>query len=601
MAEAVGILLLEAVGVVGAESTILIPGLSLAGAVGGAALIGGSIAASYLLQSTPEVPKPTDGTQVLKQGMPPRIFGYGRARLAGAYMLYETGTDGYSYDVMALHWGRIHGFVCFYLHDDLVNFSNGVLGGGVVSIQTSTGNDGRYSSTNYNGSAQDCYLDVRKGAATETHYTTVVAGLPEMWTTSHRGDGIASALLRCGPTAFDNVMHLWPRGLPKLSVVADLSPVYDPRSPANSRLPSTTWSISYNPVLQLIDYLTGDRGPQLDWDECIAPVLDELMAEANYCDELVTLADGHSEPRYQSHGWAYATTDPADVIATILATCDGWFAERGDGTISIKVGRYRTPTVTFTDAHILGYSIDKGVPDEEVVNEQRFTYTPPQNHYREAQGDPWQDSASISEIGRVRSRTMALTWVHSHTQARRLAKRAMSRHQATIRGTLQTTLYGLAGLGERWIAVQSDTLSDLANAVIEITRARIDLANAVVSFDFVLVNPNEIDAWDPDTEEGSAPDFLPVPVISVTATGSAGSQRANISFSDPNMDHLSWRVEYKRASDPSWFGQTFATYALPLQTVTLSPGTWFVRCAASAPQGTNVLGNWSALGSVVIV
>ena len=35
MAEAVGILLLEAVGVVGAESTILIPGLSLAGAVGG--------------------------------------------------------------------------------------------------------------------------------------------------------------------------------------------------------------------------------------------------------------------------------------------------------------------------------------------------------------------------------------------------------------------------------------------------------------------------------------------------------------------------------------------------------------------------------------
>ncbi|ETR75864.1 hypothetical protein X566_19045 [Afipia sp. P52-10] len=154
-----------------------------------------------------------------------------------------------------------------------------------------------------------------------------------------------------------------------LSVVADCAPVWDPRDPAQSRANPSTWQISYNPILHLIDYITEpDGGLGLEYETVIEPVLNAWMAEADLCDERVATASGGTEPRYTSNGWYQFDNEPKDVINAILATCDGWLAEAGDGTLAVKVGVYREPTVTLTQNEIFDFSLSYGQPDEQAVN-----------------------------------------------------------------------------------------------------------------------------------------------------------------------------------------------------------------------------------------
>lgn len=591
MAEAIGALLIEALFTSAATwGTVAVVSTTAATIVGTVVLAGASLAASYLLQSalTPsgtafKVPTPSDGTQTLRQPISPRFMGYGRARIAGAYMLYEE-SGGSSYDVIALHEGRIGGFILYYLADDLVTID----GSGVVTAVTG-GDDGRYTSF--------VTIKTRLGAATETAYSEIATPLSTIWTTNHRGDGVASAAMICAPISSQNYFSKYPRGLPKLSVVCDLAPLFDPRDGAQSRLDPSTWLVSRNPVLQIINYLTDVRGLGLAWDDIIQPVLDELMAEADLCDELVAKVGG-TEERYQSSGWFYLTNDPVEILGSILAACDGWMAERGDGTLALTVGRYRAPSVIISDDHIIGFTIDHGVADEEIINEIKFSYNAPDNDYKEAPGAPWRDDASIAEVGRIRSHSMTLTWVQSHPQARRIAKRAMLRHQASLRGTLTVSLFGLMALGKRWVRVQSGLVSDLADAVIEIARARIDIANARVTFDWSLINPNEIDAWDPDTEEGTPPAFpgkltlLPQLVPDNAHAVTSSDAKLQVVFTDPSRPDLGYAVEYRTPSGSgSYTRQEFDSSTLSggLMSCTTDAkpaGTYDVRIASIASQGS---------------
>jgi len=90
--------------------TAILPGLTVAGAVGTAAILTTSTAITFATAAAPKVPDGSDGSQPLRQPVPPRPFGYGRTRLAGSYMLFELQFEN-SWDVLALHHGRIAGVV----------------------------------------------------------------------------------------------------------------------------------------------------------------------------------------------------------------------------------------------------------------------------------------------------------------------------------------------------------------------------------------------------------------------------------------------------------------------------------------------------------
>jgi hypothetical protein len=604
--------------------------------LGSVVLAGVLIGVSLALK--PSLPKPNDGAQSTQQNIPPCQYGYGRARIAGPYMFYGT-KNGASFDVVALVLGKVAGFVKFFLHDDevVLNPVNGVV------ASTPEFSDGRYG----DGKVQ---ILTRRGLSTETAYVEMTDLFGAAWTENHRGDGTASLMLRCSATKDKDFQKYYPNQLPNPSAVIDFPAVWDPRDPNQSYSNRDTWDnypewsagtyakgarVLYggalyisrdnnntatpdawaywikawaNPVLQIIDFVTDPVHGMGEPHSRVLPVISDLMAEADLCDQLVNTKSG-VEPRYTSNGWFSFETDPAEVYGALLAACDGWTSPNGDGALALKVGVYRAPTApTLTARHIVAISPDFGVADEEACNELTIKFTSPDHKYREESGQAWRDEDDISERGKTRSQNLQLTWVQSHSQARRLAKRTMARLNARARGSMTTTLYGLAVLGERWVRLQYPDIDGLADVVVEITNASVDFASGRVSFNWLLVNPNEIDAWDPATEEGSPPpspddgdeDTLPVPdnVVATTSGNTATGVRVDITFDDPLRDDLTYVVRYRLTAGPgAWVEQavTDATAdgtSVHISTTTLQAGQGYdIQVASAGTRGTR--SDWS--------
>jgi hypothetical protein len=592
MPETIGLFALSELGII---NFVIIGSVTAATVAGSAILIGGSIGLQLLLnrpQSTaapggPALPPPEAGHQPLKQAISPRIVGLGRVRLAGAYVLFEA-NNGTSYDVIAFHHGRIGGIVGYYLQDDIVT----VDGSGIVDVQ----GDGRYG-------ASSITIQTRLGLATETAYSDVVSALSAIWTTSHRGDGLASLYLKCAPVAnVQDFPTIYPRQLPVPSVVADCTPIFDARDVTQSNGNDSTWQVSSNPMLQVMFFLTdSDRGMGLDYAALITPALTRLKAEADLCDMQVARNDGATEPRYASNGSYPLDSDPADVISSILDTCDGWLSQNGDGSLAFWCGVYRAPTVTLESKHIRGCSLQYGLAEEEAVNELTIDYTEPLLDYKTAPGQPWRNEQDISERGRTLSQRFALPWVYSHPQARRLAKRRDNQNNATLRGTISTTLYGIRCLGERWIQITAPDLPDLENVVIEVRGMTIDLLNATCQIKFISVNPNVIDAWDPATEEGSSPTvpsklvFPPPPVPqNIVGTGEPGTTFV-VSFDDPGRSDLTYQAAFRINGSGgaftnapimnSFVGGSFTRPTIGSIAVPFSGTTYEIKVRSFAPAG----------------
>ncbi|UPT93889.1 hypothetical protein J4G48_0031760 [Bradyrhizobium barranii subsp. apii] len=485
MPETVGLLILSTIGattsVTGigtAAVTLEIAGatFSAASIVGSAAIIGASIGLQYAL-SNPDVPKPENGAQPLKQSVPSRQRGYWTNRLSGYYLLF-LGAGGDSQDMLAFHSGPIESVLQLYLHDQPVSTIPALTHDAVCVVQSV---------------GADAFLNCVTVQAFYGYDTQNVNGIINasntsgVWTSDFAGKGIACLAMYCQSQVDPSVFtKRYPQGLPLPSVLAKCAPVWDPRDPAQSRDNRSTWRASPNPVLQLIDYLTEpDGGMGLEIDDILLPaVLAQWMDEADLCDG-----------RYYSAGFYRFDNSPESVINKILASCDGWLCEAGDGTLSLTVGVYREPIdAPLTAKHILGWSINRGIAYEELVNQLDVTYTNPAAGYVADQIDSVRDEDLISRIGEVRAKPLDLSWVQDAWQANLLAERAMLRLNASG-GTFVTDLYGLRYLGRRWIPVQFPEVAGLEDCVVEIQdRAKVDLLAGQVTFNWKLVDRDALAA-----------------------------------------------------------------------------------------------------------
>jgi hypothetical protein len=337
-----------------------------------------------------------------------------------------------------------------------------------------------------------------------------------------------------------------------------------------------------------MDYLTNDDyGMGLDWQTLIAPVIVDLTNEANLCEGVEIRLTGIGEYRYSSSGAFTIDSDPSDVVNAILDTCDGWLSENGDGTLVIRCGVYRAPSVTLLGKHIKGINLQYDLADEEVVNELTIDYTEPALDYKTVAATPWRNEEDIDERGRVRSQRLALPWVQSYTQARRLAKRRDAQNNARLRGTITTTLYGLRALGERWIRIQAPELPDLSDVVVEVRGATIDLLNNSLTFKFISIDEATIDQWNA-TEEGPQI-VIPAKVISVPPPVLGGGpfpvppsiaafyhrfvgppaaiyeSYAFVSFPNPELASMQYQVQFRIVGSPAF------TLAPPQQQLVGSP------------------------------
>lgn len=434
-----------------------------------------------------QVPEPEAQKVTRKQPRPIRVIAVGGpSRMSGAYMLRES-TGNKLGVVIAICEGRLASIDRVYLNDDRVTLSGGFVQG--------------MANEKY-GTGDLIQLETRLGEPTETHYSFLTADFGSRWPTTARGDGIASLGYLAQHRSQESFRRHFPHGEPIPSVVGP--PVcFDWRDPAQDRDDESTWQACDNPVVWLV-HLEWYRFGR-SWARCIEPALDALTEEADYCDTLVSLKAGGTEKRYRLAGNYPVNTEPAAVREAILSSMDGWLSTNGKGHLVLKAGRYIEPTFTITGEHIEGYSWKAFQADEESVNELAVSYVSPDQDYTEIEAGVWRDESDITERGLVRTENLALTWVFSRSQAMRLAKRKMTRVNAPRRGQIRTGIYGLNGLGERYIRIKNPDLASMADVVCEVMNVEVDFANSQVVFDVILADEN-IDAWDPEEEEGEQPD-----------------------------------------------------------------------------------------------
>jgi hypothetical protein len=488
------------------------------------------------------VPKPEAGQFPMKQSRPPRVVLVGDyARVSGAYMFYEVSKSVFAM-IQAINDGRIDSIAAYFIGDDKVTLD---VDGWVIDVNDGTG-DGRYVDQRVN-------IQMRSGLPTETAYADIVSRFPTLWTNNHRGDGTASICVQniapkekfrrqafpLGPTVERAAVSVAARGV-----------CYDWRDVTQDRADEATWKWSSNPVVWLV-HLEWFRWSR-NWDFSIAPVLSALTAEADYCDQIVATKTG-TEKRYRVAGWYFADTARSVVRQNILDTMDGFYTTDGRGRLVVRAGRYYAPTVTIPSRYIEGYDWNRGNETERAISQLIPSFTSAEFNYNTVECDPW----TVAEYGDPEN--MEVLWSPSLGQTRRLAKRKAARVMPSRSGVIETGPYGINTLGEQYLLPEND-LEPSMSAPVEVRNAEFDALAGGFGLTVIKADPN-IDAWNPDTEEGSpisdaerpALELLTAPTVDdVAAFYDGANTRLAVLTTGPDREDLTWLLRWRVTGNPSW-------------------------------------------------
>lgn len=546
-------------------ASTLVSGLTLGVTALGLQSLGGILGSGGIKSETLESAK--------KQPRPERVSAYGRLRLYGAWIVYETASEssvvsgggvGTAVDIFAIHDGEMDGLEQRYLNDDKVYLSGDFV---------TPGSDGRY------GDLKVSFYHTT-GTIPGTGGTNDPAKRllgPSVWTEDHRGDGVVLVFLFCAPVS-KKFQEIYPQGIaPIPSLVARWQACPDPA--AVDPLDEGGWTWTENPVRQLLHYMLVREGPRpplprshVDyatelaalrtawWNRYIAPTLDYWIDAAAVCDEARSLKAGGSEAKYRCCLAHKHTDSPEEVKSAFLTAFDGWMAPRADGAYVIYAGKSYTPTVSIGPDEIVSYTWDGGgVDDDEAVNELVCTYVSSLHDYNTVQCDPWRDDGDITARGRILSSNFDPN-VPSHAQSRYLAKRKMARQNAINRGTVTTNIAGRAARGERYINLRIEEAGAVFfDGVAEITGLSRSLTGGV-TFQWVEFDPN-VDAWTPATEEGEpaavgnrvAPESLTTPSITGSAAEFDGADAyLALDVDGPDRDDVTWFAHWRIDGATVW-------------------------------------------------
>lgn len=560
---------------------LFVPGMQAIGA----SLIVSGIGQFVVTLLTPGAPKPETTDAPIKTSRPPRVSAYGRSRLYGAYVLYETAPDGTAVDVYAIADGERDGIEAYYLADDPVTLTGTVV---------NEGDDGRYR-----GGAVNIYTT--DGSSPGAGFPAVESLLPGIWTADHRGDGVVALALTAKSVKAKVFQETFPASaVPAASIVARWQKCPDPD--AVDPLDESGWTWTENVVRQLLHYKIVREGsrpllPETDpdfetelaamrlewWNRKIAPTLSYWSAAAAVCDEEVALKGGGTEPRYRSLVSHKHTDKHEGVVANFIAAFDGWICPRNDGALIVYAGKYYAPDPVddlIGPDQIVAYTWNGGAVDDDiVVNEIICSYYSSEHDYNSVECDAWRDEADIASRGQVLSDAQDIA-VPSHGQARRLAKRRTQKMLAADRGTVTTNISGRHARGKRFVwltlAEAGTTFYDGPVEIMRMSRA----LQGGLTFDWVAADPN-VDAWNPATEEGDpaalgdrvAPSALAAPEISAYSVSFDGTgARAELTVDGPGRDDLTWFLHWRLVGAGVWGPDEQSTDADPGTAVTLITG-----------------------------
>lgn len=324
------------------------------------------------------------------------------------------------------------------------------------------------------------YVRVRKflGTESEPEMSDLMAAFPGVWTSAHRGHGLTKIHVTLRRSA-----HIFPSGLPNIKARIRGIKAYDPRTGG------TVWSD--NLAIVTGDYYTNQRyGLRYQWADL--PVAD-WQAEANICDELVTLAtdgdvladgsvvgaatpvgeakafadwyaaaqplglvikvDGttYVQPRYRANGVVQTQLEPRVIVDALLAAGTA-VRTKVAGRPAIRVAAWRTPLVTLGDDDVRGQvGIEPFAGRRDSFNTVRGKFIDATQLYKEGDFPPVGVPAAVAEDGGVESIDLQLSFVNDRLQAMRVALiRVLQNRQAyTVRVPAKLTGLDIV-CGDTW-------------------------------------------------------------------------------------------------------------------------------------------------------
>lgn len=554
----------------------------------------------------PKPPKPEKGRYPLQQTIPFRIWGVGRNRTAGVFMLYENSPNEVSVlMVQALRGHRIKSVNRYWLQDD----------------QVTVGSSGYVNALGSRYASNSVKIDHRLGLPVETAYEEAVSIFSSvgLWTNAHRGDGQASLYIRASATKNEKQMKRFPYGIPMLSVESDDAACWDPRDPDQDPDDPDTWTWTQNAALHIIWWLCfSEFGFRLDYRKAVLPVLDMWIEDVEICDEDVLNDGGGTHKRYQSNLWDTTENDPKAALNAFLAACDGHLVTRGDGARILTVGKFReSRCATLTDRDIIGHRIDYDVLPEDEVNRLIPKFTYPETDYTTTDTDYFEDVDAQLTAGRVLASDMDLVAVQNWRQARRVALREWKRQRQKARGQLDTRLSGINAVYARWVRLDTPIrLPRLNGKLVENRRSIIAITKGGFTMDIVQ-HPEDIDLWNEKTDEGQQPPVPPkpnaigivTPVINLLQSRpSEDSVYIRVVIIDPEVESYTPVARYRLADrgdgqPGAWVSQEFSDAEPSGGYISLNTGLvptdelLDVQVAFKDSGGS--YGDWSITGNIV--
>ena len=490
--------LIQALGFVGVPLATIAAIAPVLAAAAGYLLVGGALAlaAQAFAPKTPEAPKPEDGKYNLKQSVPPLTYVLGRNKKGGDYAFLEE-RAGIAYHVTVLAAHHIHSFVRHYLHDEAVTLRS----------------DGYVTSPSHFVLTDDGYLSdavqifTRDGDAASTAYAHLVAAFPSIWTTSHRGDGLATVAMNVRSVAAEDLQSTFPNGMPlHTAIIEGHDEIYDPRT--------DTYGYTENIALHRLWHLTSPVGGKLTLDDMYLP---DWQVAADVCDETVTNRSGGSEPRYHGGFWFRADNDPVEVGRIMDQAADMVIYERPDGLIGVHSGAYVAPDIRLTENDLLSVNYNPNKNKASTVLAVRGRYTDPEKGYNTA------DAAIYG-----------LPYPSEDERTKTVENQAVQRHNHISR--LQVLAYTRANAPQVSVKAHFDPAKNvpyrrfvtvhlppkLDEAVVEIIgQPKVSLRAMTIEFDGIVVPGAALYAFDAATQEGIPganvepvlPEDVPVPDI----------------------------------------------------------------------------------------
>lgn len=153
-----------------------------------------------------------------------------------------------------------------------------------------------------------------------------------------------------------------------------------------------------------------------------------------------------SQARYTINGTFETSETPYDVITRMMSAAGGRVIYSG-GKWHIRAGAYRTPTVTLSEADIVGpVRVQTKVSRRESFNGVKGVYTSPENDWQPDDFPAVQVPAYVAEDGNEeRWKDIDLPFTTSSSSAQRLARMDLERgrRQITVELTAKTKAYRL--------------------------------------------------------------------------------------------------------------------------------------------------------------